>query len=104
MPKSRRGKGKHFHYSKKSKAMRRQGMTATGAMVSSATNDIPETPVHQSPRPVTPAVNPPVMKSTGSGARVMANPDPYLIGEIKRIAVIVGIVVVVLVVLSFVLS
>jgi hypothetical protein len=99
MPKSRRGKSKHYHYSKKSKALRRQGMPETGATVSPAAPDMPETP-----RAVAPAAAPPVTKAAAPAAKVAASPDPYLISEIRRIAILVGIVVVVLVVLSVVLS
>jgi hypothetical protein len=99
MPKSRRGKGKHYHYSKKSKALRRQEMAGTTAAESPVAAGMPETP-----RPVAPAAAPPVIKASGTAAKTLASPDPYLINEIRRIAILVGIIVVVLVVLSFVLS
>jgi hypothetical protein len=99
MPKSRRGKSKHYHYSKKSKALRRQGMPGTGATVSPAAPGMPE-----APQPVAPGAAPPVMKAAAPAAKVVASPDPYLLSEIRRIAVLVGIIIVILVVLSFVLS
>jgi hypothetical protein len=99
MPKSRRGKGKHYHFSKKSKALRRQGMPGTAAAESPVAPGMPETP-----RPVSPTAAPTAMKVAAPAARVMASPDPYLLREIRRIAILVGIIVVVLVILSFVLS
>jgi hypothetical protein len=99
MPKSRRGKGKHYHFSKKSKALRRQELAGTTAAESPAAPGLPETPP-----PVTPATAQPIMKASGTAAKTLASPDPYLISEIRRIAILVGIVIVVLVVLSFVLS
>jgi hypothetical protein len=99
MPKSRRGKGKHYHYSKKSKALRRQGMPQAGAAVSPAAPGMPE-----APPAVAPGVAPPVMKAAAPVAKAAANPDPYIIGELRRISIIVGIIIVILVVLSFVIS
>jgi hypothetical protein len=99
MPKSRHGKGKRYHYSKKSKALRRQGMPGTEPTVLATAPGIPETP-----RPVTTGAAPPVTKSAVSAVKAAASPDPYIISEIRRIGILVGIIIVILVVLSFVLS
>jgi hypothetical protein len=94
--KSRHGKGKHFHYSKKSKALRRQGAAAT---VSQATAGTPEIP-----RPAAPAAVPATPKAAVSTAKATVNPYPYIASELRRIAILGGIIIVILIVLSIVLS
>lgn len=93
MPKSRHGRGKHPHRSKKSKALRRQaGITpqATGAVAS--------------PQPAAPVPAKPAPKAAAAPAAVTTPQYPYVIGELKRIGILAGIVIVILIVLSIILS
>jgi hypothetical protein len=101
MPKSRRGKGKHPHYySKKSKALRRQGTPGTAPpAVSQTTAAAPETA-----RQAAPVAAVPAPKAASSAAKVAVNPYPFLANELRRIAILGAIIVVVLVVLTFVLK
>jgi hypothetical protein len=94
--KSRHGKGKRFHYSRKSKALRRQGAAAA---VSPATAGAPEIP-----RPVVPATTPPVPKAAVATTKGTVNPYPYIGRELRRIAILAGITIVILVILAVVLS
>ncbi len=99
MPKSRHSRGKHPHYSKKSKALRRQGTPGTAATVSQATAAMPEIP-----RPVAPGAAPLVSKASVPTAKAAVNLYPYITSELRRIALLGGIIIVILVVLSVVLS
>jgi hypothetical protein len=100
MPKSRHGKGKHPHYSKKSKALRRQGMPGTAPpTVSQATAAAPETA-----RQAAPVAAVPAPKAASPAAKVAVNPYPFLANELRRIAIFGAIIVVVLIVLTFVLK
>jgi hypothetical protein len=94
---SRHGKGRRFHYSKKSKALRRQG-TAPG--VSPATAGMPEVS-----RPAAAATTPLVPKAAAiSKAKTTENPYPYIASELRRIAILGGIIIIILVVLVVVLT
>jgi len=99
MPKSRHGKGKHPHYSKKSKALRRQGMPGTSPPAVSQAATTPE--IARQAAPVTAA---PAPKAASPAAKVAVNPYPFLANELRRIAIFGAIIVVVLVVLTFVLK
>lgn len=93
--KSRHGKGKH--YSKKSKALRRQGTTPA---VPQATASIPEIP-----KQVIPVAASTVRKAANAAtAKTAVNLYPYITSELKRIAILAGIIIVILIVLSIVLS
>jgi len=95
--KSRHGKGKHYNYSKKSKAMRRQaGPAVTAATVN--TSQVAGQPA------LAPAAPLPKAAAVAPAARVAGNPYPYISSELRRIAVLAGIIVVILVVLSIVLK
>jgi len=94
--KSRHGKGKHSRYSKKSKALRRQGITP----VPQATSNMPDVP-----KQMTPTSAMPVLKAaTIAPGKTAANQYPYITSELRRIAILAGIIVVILIVLSIVLS
>jgi hypothetical protein len=95
--KSRHGKGKHPHNSKKSKTLRRQ---ATAPMMSQATAGMPETPIRAAPAAIAPGPKAAGMATAKAGV----NPYPYITSELRRIAVLAGIIIVILVVLSIVLS
>jgi hypothetical protein len=87
--KSRHGKGKRHHQSKKSKALRRQGMTAA---VPPATEQMPAKP--------SPAVAPPPSKAPETAAARY----PYITGELKRIVILAAIAIVILIILSAVIT
>ena len=91
--KSRHGKGKHLHQSKKSKAKQRHGTMAFQQQV-----------VAETPQPAT-AI------STRMPSRIPASPAtsriaqyPYITAELRRIAILAGIIIVILIVLALVLS
>jgi hypothetical protein len=94
--KSRHGKGRRFHYSKKSKALRRHG---TAPAVSPATAGMTEVS-----HPVTAATTPPMSKAAMSTAKTAENPYPYIASELRRIAILGGIIIIILVVLVVVLT
>jgi hypothetical protein len=95
--KSRHGKGRRFHYSKKSKALKRRGTTPAVSPVTAGTPEVS--------RPVATTISPPVPKAAFvSTAKATENPYPYITSELRRIAVFGGIVVVILIVLAVVLS
>jgi len=93
--KSRHGKGKRFH-SKKSKAMIRQG-TAPATAAAGAT-------APEAPRPEAPATTATAPRAAVAAAKANVNPYPFIGSELRRIALLAGIIIVVLVVLSITLS
>jgi hypothetical protein len=100
MPKSRHGRGKHPHYSKKSKALRRQGTPGPAPAISQAAAGMPDTPGQ-----VAPAVPRPAPKVASMAAtKVAVNPYPFITSELRTIAILGGIIVVILVVLSLLLK
>jgi len=91
--KSRPSKGKHSRYSKKSRAMQRHSTMASPGTVATGT-----------PAPV-------AITSTPSSSRAPASPSksrvpqhPYTITEIRRIGILAGIIIVILIVLALILS
>jgi hypothetical protein len=94
--KSRHSKGKHPHYSKRSKALRRQ---ATATAATQATAGMPE-----SLQQAASAATAPVPKAASSTAKTAEIQYPYITSELRRIAILAGIIIVILVVLSIVLS
>jgi hypothetical protein len=87
--KSRRGRGKRHHQSKKSKALRRQGMTAAAPP---ATEQMPTKPK--------PAPAPPPPKAPETAAARY----PYVTGELKRIGILAAIAIVILIIMSAVIT
>ncbi len=92
--KSRHGKGKH--YSKKSRAMMRQG---TAPAVSSAS-----AAAQESTRAAAPVVSAPAPRASVVTAKAIGNPYPFIASELRRIGLLAGIIIVILVVLSIVLT
>ena len=90
--KSRHGKGKHPHHSKKSKAIMRQ---------TSAAKHQPAAVV--APKPVEPVKTPTAPKADVKTEVTAALRYPYVTGELKRTGILAGIIIVVLIVLSIVL-
>jgi len=88
--KSRHGKGKHPHHSKKSKAIRRQAGISLQQQATSV-----------APKPAAPVESPPAPKAE---AAIITPRYPYVAGELKRIGILAGIMIVLLIVLSIVLS
>lgn len=89
--KSRNVKGKHPHHSKKSKAIQRQGMVSVKQ----------ETAVAASPSAVTAATAPLPRAVSGKSAALQY---PYIMQELRRIGILAGIILVVLIVLAIILS
>lgn len=96
--KSRHGRGKHPHYSKKSKALRRQGMPGTAPTVSPAAAGMPGIAGQAAPA----AAAVPAPKTAVAAAKDLANPYPFIAGDLRRIVLFGGIIIVILVVLSLV--
>ncbi len=92
MPKSRHGKGKHPHSSKKSKAKERQSALTQRPAVMAVRK--PEAAIEIPPEPAV----------TAAPAKVMAPQYPYFVDELKRIGILAGIILVILIVLSITLS
>jgi len=90
--KSRHGKGKHPHHSKKSKAIRRQ---ASISLQQQATDVAPE--------PSAPVKATPAPKAAAAPAAITTPRYPYVSGALKRTGILAGITIVVLIVLSIVL-
>jgi hypothetical protein len=94
--KSRHGKGKRYHYSKKSKALRRQ--TSPGAPVAAIN-------VSEATGQPAPAATPSLPKTSAvPAAQATENSYPYIGSELRRIAILAGIIIVILVVLSIILK
>jgi hypothetical protein len=90
--KSKHGKGKHPHNSKRSKAIQRQ-VTATRQ------NEAPETPVTTADHDVAP-----VPKARAVSAKAKTMQYPFIVNELRRIGILAGIALVVLVILAIILS
>jgi hypothetical protein len=91
--KSRHGKGKHLHHSKKSKAKQRYGTMALQQPVAA---DIP--------KPVATTGTPPSSRAPTSPATSRTVQYPYITTELRRIGILAGIILVILIVLALVLS
>jgi hypothetical protein len=89
--KSRHGRGKHPHRSKKSKALRRQ-VTAAAAPAAAQVPAAPVTaPVKPSPK-------------AAAAPKVETIQYPYVTGELKRIGILAVIAIVILFILSAIIS
>jgi hypothetical protein len=97
--KSRHGKGKRYHYSKKSKALRRQEAAGVPAPTVN-TSQASQAPGQPAPTPAAPAPKAAAAPST----QVAENTYSYIGGELRRIAILAGIIIAILIVLSFVLK
>jgi hypothetical protein len=93
--KSRHGKGKRYHYSKKGKSLQRQ---ATGTAPAAAVN------ASEVPTQSAPAALKPMPKAAAAPLRAAENPYPYITSELRRIAILAGIIIVILIVLSITLA
>jgi hypothetical protein len=89
--KSKHGKGKHPH-SRKSKSIKRQSTMAVEQSVP-ADKPVPEATIE---KPSVPKV------SAESQTKVIQN--PYIVNELRRIGILAGIILVVLIILAITLS
>jgi hypothetical protein len=98
--KSRHGKGKHRHQSKKSKAMQRQRTLVATPATPVATGTSAAAPPAAAP----PARATPPIKTVRATAKTAAIDYTYVIGELKRIGILAGIAIVILFILSIFIS
>jgi hypothetical protein len=99
--KSRHGKGKHPHYSKKSKIRQRQVSEGTPQQAGAG---MPQPATASIPKPAAPAAAPPRPKTSVGPATAVTAPYTDIVGELKRIGILTGIIIIILIVLSIVLS
>ena len=95
--KSRHGKGKHSQHSKKSKVLRRQGTMAAMPPATATTTEIPKQVASMTAPPVPRA-------ATATPTKTATNQYPYITSELRRIAILAGIIIVILIILSITLS
>jgi len=91
--KSKHRKDKHPHHSRKSKAIQRQGTTAIEQ------NMAAETPAQTAGQDVAP-----VPKARDESAKMKAMQYPFIANELRRIGILAGIALVVLIILAIILS
>jgi len=91
--KSRHAKGKHPHHSKKSKAIQRQGAMA-----------LQQHKVAEEPMQAATIDTIPSPKATTAPVKTKALQYPYITGELRRIGILAGILLVILIILAVVLS
>jgi hypothetical protein len=101
--KSRHGKGKHRHQSKKSKAMQRQ-RTLVATPATPATPVATGTSAAAPPAAAPSARATPPIKTVRATAKTAAIDYTYVIGELKRIGILAGIAIVILFILSIFIS
>ena len=90
--KSKRGKGKRFKQYRKNQPAQRQP------------DATPQTqPVSNTPRPVTPVAPSAITKPVVNTA-TLTTQSAYIVGELKRIGILTGIIVIVLIILVIVLT
>ncbi len=90
--KPRQKKSKHLHHSRKSKAIQRR------ATVGSRQNPV------ETSRPVVPIVPSPAPKAESIPVPSKTISYPYVSGELRRIGILTGIVLIILIILSVVLT
>jgi len=91
--KSRHGKGKHPHHSKKSKAKLRHSAMSLQQPIAADTT-----------QPVATTITPPSSRVPTSPAKPRIAQYPYITTELRRIGILAGIILVILIVLALVLS
>jgi hypothetical protein len=90
--KSRHGKGKHARTSKKSRAKQRHGVA------------LQQPAVAEAPLPAVTTGAPPPPRAPAPPARLKADQYTYVTTELRRIGILAGIILAILVVLALVLS
>ena len=93
--KSRHGKGKHPHRSKKSKAIQRQETRASQRNAALDTRPIAAaTDIDKTATP----------KPTVTSEKTKTIQYPFIAGELRRIGILAGIILIILIILALVLS
>jgi predicted exporter len=90
--KSKKGKTKRYQQIKKTNNIQRQDTVAAAA-----------TAVSTAPKAAATARTAPAVKASGATANAIANQYVYVPGDLRRIGILTGIIVVILIVLYFVL-
>jgi hypothetical protein len=90
--KARSGKGKHYHQSKKSKAMQRHGAAP-----------VPPQAMADTPQPDAAVSQPPPSRIPASPAKSRTPQYPYFSSELRKIGILAVIILVILIVLARVL-
>jgi hypothetical protein len=91
--KSKHGKGKHHHQSRRSKAIQRQNSSAIKQ------NAVDETQV-----PTDGLDIPPVTKVRTEPVKVKTMQYPFIVNELRKVGILAGIILVVLIILAIILS
>ena len=90
--KSKRGKGKRYQHIKKTQNVQRQDAVAAPAPAAAA-----------APKPAPPVRTIQAGKTAAATASVMSNQYTYVPGDLRRIGILTGIIIVILIVLYFIL-
>jgi hypothetical protein len=91
--KSRHSKGKRYQYIKKNKNIPRQNTVAA-----------PTAAAAVAPKPAVTVQTAPAGKAADSSASAKTNQYAYVTGDLKRIGILTGIIIVILIVLYFALT
>ena len=91
--KSKHGKGKHHHQSRRSKAIQRQASSA-----------VKQTAVDDTQVPTAGPDIPPVPEVRTESAKVKTMQYPFIVNELRRIGILAGIILVALIILAIILS
>jgi len=91
--KSRHDKRKHPHHSKKSRVIQRQGAMP-----------LQQQAVAETPQPAATISRPPLSRAPTSPTASRVAQHPYITTELRRISILAGIIIVILIVLALVLS
>ena len=91
--KSKHGKGKHHHQSRRSKAIQRQNSSAIKQ------NAVNETQVPKDGPDV-----PPVTQVRTEPVKVKTMQYPFIVNELRRVGILAGIILVVLIILAIILA
>jgi hypothetical protein len=91
--KSKHGKGKHLHQSRRSKAIQRKAATTIGQ------NAAAETTVSTNSLDV-----PPAPRVKAESPKVKTLQYPFIVNELQRIGILAGIILIILIILAIILS
>lgn len=91
--KPKNNKGKHYHQSRKSKAIQRQNSTTAKRDVAA-----------EIPMPVSDIDRPSPVKPNIDSAKVKTMQYPFIVNELRKIGILAGIILVILVILAIILS
>ncbi len=91
--KSKHGKGKHLHQSRRSKTIQRKAATTIGQ------NAAADTPVSMTSLNVPPE---PIVKT--ESPKVKTQQYPFIVNELRKVGILAGIILIILVILAITLS